>query len=242
MTGLTTGRRLDSQGRPVEGTGFTYQAGDALDRLLQQRVSPLFSQPVLGEWIFALVLDSETGGEFVRGAGVFAPTNPGLTEHVHPVYDEYLEVVRGSFLYRVEGAARRLEAGDRIHVPRGVRHTFRCVGETYGVAIAETRPAARISAVIATLFGLAHEGKLTANGQPKFWQAMVIGADYADDTRFTSPPPAITGPMAKALAPLARRMGYRSTYPRYADPAFWSAHVEQPAAPVRPSSPDPTAP
>jgi hypothetical protein len=102
------------------------------------------------------------------------------------------------------------------------------VGHQHGVVIVETWPAARTGEVIATLFGMAHEGALTPQGQPKLMHAMVIGSEYADDTVFTNPPPSIAIPMAKALAPIGRLMGYRSTYAKYQDENFWRTRVEQP--------------
>lgn len=228
MTTLVTGRRLDAQGKPIDGTGFEYEQGSRLDELLGQRISPLFSQPVTGEWVCGLALSAATNGEYERGLGIFSPKNAGPPEHFHPTYVEHFEIVRGEFIFRISGQERAAAAGDQLAVPKGTPHTFHCVGAQPGVVIVETRPAARTGEVIATLFGLAHEGALTPAGQPKLWQAMVIGAEYSDDTVFTSPPPALAIPMAKALAPIARRMGYRATYPRFADPAFWSARVEQP--------------
>jgi hypothetical protein len=75
---------------------------------------------------------------------------------------------------------------------------------------------------------MAHEGTLTPQGQPKLMQAMLIGSEYADDTVFINPPPGIAIPIAKALAPIGRLLGYRPTYPKYAEEAWWSARVEQP--------------
>lgn len=92
----------------------------------------------------------------------------------------------------------------------------------------KTRPAARTGEVIATLFGMAHEGALASQGQPKLMQAMVVGSEYADDTVFTNPPPNIAIPIAKAFAPIGRLLGYRPTYAKYLDENFWNAHVEQP--------------
>ncbi|MDG5778754.1 hypothetical protein QA599_20130 [Haloarculaceae archaeon H-GB1-1] len=57
---------------------------------------------------------------------------------------------------------------------------------------------------------------------------MVWTDELADDTVFVSPPPAVTHPLATVVAPLARRFGYRMTYPKYEDPGFWDRHVEQP--------------
>jgi quercetin dioxygenase-like cupin family protein len=225
---LTTGRRIDQNGHPMDGTGFDYDSNDRLAELLNQRISPLFSQPVTGEWIFALILSKDTHGEFERGVVIFRPGNSGPPEHIHPTYDEHFDIVQGDFIFKIDGEERSAGAGKQLVVKRGAPHTFRCVGAKFGVVIGETRPAARIGEVISTLFGMAHEGALTLQGQPKLMQAIVIASEYADDTIFTHPPPGIAIPIAKALAPIGRFLGYRPTYPKYADEKWWSARVEQP--------------
>jgi quercetin dioxygenase-like cupin family protein len=228
MASMTAGRTLDEVGRPIDGTGFDFDTGDRLAELLGQRVSPVYSQPATGEWIFALVLASETRGEYERGVVVFRPGNAGPAEHIHPGYDESFEVAQGEFVFTIDGQEQRAGPGDRLVSRKGSRHRFRNVGDELGVVIGETRPAARVGAVIATLFGLAHEGKLTPDGRPKLLQAMVIGSAYADDTVFTKPPPGIAIPVARLLAPIGRRLGYRPTYDRFLQEAWWDARVEQP--------------
>lgn len=165
---LTAGRTLDRNGLPIEGTGFEYDSDGRLAELLAQRVSPLCSQPITGEWVFGLVSSKQTRGEFERGVGIFRPGNAGPPEHIHPTYDEDFSLVQGEFIFK------------------------------------------------------------TPQGQPKFLQVMVIGSEYADDTVFTHPPPGIAIPIAKALAPLGRVLGYRPTYARYLDETYWGARVEQP--------------
>lgn len=228
MTTLTTGRRIDRNRRPIDSTGFDYDSGDRLADLLRGRKSPLCSQPITGEWVFGLVTSAETRGEFERGVGIFSPGNAGPPEHIHPNYDEHFDILKGEFIFRIGGQERKVSAGEQLVVSKGTAHTFRCVGDQHGVVIVETRPAARTGEVIFTLFGLAHEGALTPQGQPKLFQAMVIGSEYADDTVFTSPPPSVAIPVAKMLAPVGRLLGYRATYPRFVDEAFWNARVEQP--------------
>ena len=228
MATMITGRTLDSDGHPIDGTGFEYDSDGRLAELLRQRVSPLFSQPITGEWVFALVLSNQTGGELERGVGIFTPGNAGPPEHFHPTYDEHFDILAGEFVFKIAGKEQSKHAGEHLVVLKATPHTFRCVGDTPGVAIVETRPAARTGEVIATLFGMAHEGKLTPQGQPKLMQAMVTGGEYADDTVFTSPPPSIALPIARALAPIGRLLGYRATYPQYSEERFWSSHVEQP--------------
>ena len=228
MPTITTGRKIDENGHPIDGTGFDYDSGDRLAELFNQRTSPLFSQPVTGEWVFGLISSIETSGEFERGVGVFRPGNAGPPEHFHPTYDEHFDIVLGEFIFKINGQERKAHAGEQLLVQKGTPHTFRCVGDRHGATIVETRPAARTGEVIATLFGMAHEGALTPQGQPKFLQAMVIGSEYADDTVFTNPPPGIAIPIAKALAPIGRLLGYRPTYARYFEETYWSARVEQP--------------
>ncbi|WP_420630352.1 cupin domain-containing protein [Candidatus Leptofilum sp.] len=228
MTKIITGRTIDQHGNFVDGTGFEFETDSHIAELLDQRISPLFSQPITGEFIFVLVSSADSGGEFERGVGIFPPGNAGPPEHIHPTYDEIFDIVQGDFIFVVDGKEQKAGTGEQVIVPKGMPHTFRCVGAQNGVIVAETRPAARTSSVIATLFGSAHEGRLTPAGQPKFWHAMLIGSEYADDTVFTSPPPSITRPLAKALAPIGRLLGYRAVDPKYLEEAFWRTHVEQP--------------
>ena len=77
MSTITTGRKMDENGHPIDGTGFDYESDDQLAELLGQRVLPLFSQPLTGEWVFGLITSQETNGEFERGVGVFKPGNAG---------------------------------------------------------------------------------------------------------------------------------------------------------------------
>jgi quercetin dioxygenase-like cupin family protein len=228
LSTLTTGRKIDPNGHPIDGTGFDYDRSDRLAELLNQRKSPLMSQPITGEWVFGVVPSSETRGEFERGVGIFSAGNAGPPEHFHPIYDEHFDILVGDFIFKIDGKERKAGAGEQLVIPKGTPHTFRCVGDRPGVTIVETRPAARIGEVISTLFGLAHEGALTLQGQPKFLQAMVIGSEYADDTVFTNPPPGVAIPIAKTLAPIGRLLGYLPTYPRFSEEAYWRAHVEQP--------------
>lgn len=152
MPTLSTGRTIESSGHPIDGTGFEYDSNGRLAQLLVQRISPLFSQPDTGEWVFGLVASADTGGEFERGVGIFSPGNAGPPEHFHPTYNEHFDILRGEFIFKIGGREQRAGAGEQLVVQKGTPHTFRCIGDTHGVTIVETRPAARVGEVIATLF------------------------------------------------------------------------------------------
>lgn len=228
MSRLTTGEKLDDSGNPIQGTGFEYESGSHLEDLLAQKIGPVVSQPITGEWLFALVDGKENNGEFGRAVVIFSPGNLGPPEHYHPNYVEKFEIVSGEFVFSVNGKEQRAGPGDKLTVEKGVRHSWRCVGDDYGVVIGEAWPTARIAEVVSTLFGMAHEGKLNSKGQPKFLHAMIIGSEYSDDTVFTSPPPFISSFLVMLFAPLARLLGYKATEPRYQDLEFWEKHVNQP--------------
>ena len=228
MATLTTGQKLNDDGTPIPGTGFEYESDGHVAELLEQRIGPIVSQPITGEWLIPLVDGKENNGEFGRAIVIFAPGNLGPPEHFHPNYVETFEIISGDFVFMVNGKEKRAGPGDKLTVEKGVRHGWRCVGEEYGVVIGEAWPQARIAEVVSTLFGMAHEGKLTKKGQPKFLHAMLIGREYSDDTVFTSPPPFISSFLTMVFAPLARLLGYKATEPRYLENSFWEKHVNQP--------------
>ncbi len=74
----------------------------------------------------------------------------------------------------------------------------------------EFRPALRIDGFFETLFRLAREGKLDAEGKPSnFLQTAVLVQSYWDEIRVTQPP-VIFQRMLTLLAPIARLLGYRA--------------------------------
>ena len=132
MAMITTGRRLDEHGRPIDGTGFSYDSDGPIAALLAQRTTFLCSQPITGEWIFGLSDGAAGGGMQARGVGIFPPGNVGPPAHRHPGYDEYFEIVQGRFTFVIDGVEREARAGDTLVVTRGTAHTFRCCGDELG--------------------------------------------------------------------------------------------------------------
>jgi hypothetical protein len=63
-----------------------------------------------------------------------------------------------------------------------------------------------------TFFGLARDGKTNKRGLPNLFQTAVLAADY-QETQVLLPFPVHI--FLKLLTPLARLVGYRSSYPQY---------------------------
>jgi hypothetical protein len=68
--------------------------------------------------------------------------------------------------------------------------------------------------MIETLFGLARLGHTNAKGMPHPLQLALFTGEFSDVIVFRSPPPAVQRAISGALAPNARRRGYRATHPQ----------------------------
>jgi len=220
---VTTGRTL-SNGEAVPGTGFEFDPGGRLAELLAERTGPLTSHPRRPVWGAPLPAPERIDRTLtVVGAGYRGPP-----EHYHVESEESFEVLEGRLLFEVDGEERILEEGESVVVEPGTPHKFSNPSDSASSCLMEAEPVGKIAYVVLTLFGLAHEGNLTADGAPTPLQGAVITNELSDDTVFTSPPPAIQRATAKTLAPIGKLLGYRVAYPKYESDTFWQKHVEQP--------------
>jgi len=227
MVTTSVGRTLDENGDPIPESGFEVDPDGELAEKLRERTGPLVSNPVSGEWVAELEPPEDTGGEY--HSALFLIAGEGPPEHYHVGYEETFEVISGELTVVVEGTPHRISAGESRSVPAETAHKPRYDGDEFAAAIGTVKPPGKTLTIIRSLFGLAHEGKLSDSGQPKFLQGMVWTDELADDSVFTSPPPAVTHPLATVLAPVGRLLGYQTTYSKYEDPGFWEQHVEQPS-------------
>jgi mannose-6-phosphate isomerase-like protein (cupin superfamily) len=180
------------------------------------------TNPVTGERIEPLVTAEDTDGEYSRARITVASGGEGPPEHVHPSYDETFEVEEGTLVVHADGDRRVLNEGDSTTVGRGTPHMFRNPHEDREtVVVGEARPAGRTAEIIMTLCGLAHEGELGEDGDPSLLQAAVMGEEFSDDTRFTSPPRPVQDAFHTLIAPVGRALGYRATYDRFLDEEYW---------------------
>ena len=68
--------------------------------------------------------------------------------------------------------------------------------------------------MIETMFGLARLGYTNAKGMPYPLQLALTASEFSDVIVLRSPPPAVQRALFGALEPIARRRGYRATYPQ----------------------------
>ncbi|CAN5699335.1 hypothetical protein BH10CHL1_BH10CHL1_49030 [soil metagenome] len=135
--------------------------------------------------------------------------------HWHPVIEEAFTVTRGQIGLRLGDHESIAPLGTRVVIPAGVVHDWWNVGDEEAHVIVEVRPGDRFLEMIATLFGLAQDGKTNTKGMPNLLQLVLLGKEFEDVLVFTKPPRWLFAFMYWLLGPLARRLGYRGSYPAY---------------------------
>lgn len=166
--------------------------------------------------------DGREGAEIVLEPGA-----DGSAAHVHPEVEERFEVLAGRPTFRVDGRERTLEPGADIWVSPETPHAFRNDGDAPARVRVRTVPeSVRLGEVVATLFGLAVEGKTDHEGRPHPLQAAVMAEATLDETYFADVPYPVQRTFGELLGPLGRALGYEATYERYTDESFWAAHAQ----------------
>src|SRR5215208_6722408 len=136
-------------------------------------------------------------------------------EHVHPAIEEHFTVVHGRVGFRLKGRGTIARLGQRPHVPAGTACDWWNAGEEEALITVEIRPGGRFEEMIANLFGLAQDGKTNARGMPNLLQATLFAREFEDVLYFTKPPRAVQKILVAVLAPFARLLGYKGSYPEY---------------------------
>lgn len=134
-------------------------------------------------------------------------------EHLHPALHESFTVQEGELTVLRDGQRSVLRAGERADIPPGVWHDWWNEGEVDAVARVEITPGERFAHMIETLFGLAREGHVGKSGMPGPLQLSLFAPEFSDVFVLRRPPAAVQRVLFGALAPIARRRGYRATYP-----------------------------
>jgi mannose-6-phosphate isomerase-like protein (cupin superfamily) len=176
------------------------KAGDRIDN------------PVTGERIVVLQSAQETDGELFAFELSVEPRGFVSAEHVHLKQEETFEVIRGTIRFRINGQEADAAVGQRVVVPSGTPHSWWNESSEEVAATVWLRPALNTEVFFETFFGLARDGKTNKRGLPNLFQTAVLVADY-QETKVLLPPPLPF--LLKLLTPLARLLGYRSSYPQY---------------------------
>ena len=174
----------------------------------------MWENPVLGEHATILERpwdnpDGRARAELTAHVGARV-----VGEHRHPAQFERFTVLEGELTLNRAGFTSVLREGESGEVPPGVWHDWWNAADRDARALVEVVPGERFVHMIETLFGLARLGCFTSRMEPHPLQLALFAGEFSDVIEFRSPPPAVQRAMFRALGPIARRRGYRPTYPQ----------------------------
>jgi quercetin dioxygenase-like cupin family protein len=136
-----------------------------------------------------------------------------MGEHLHPALRETFGVLEGELTVVRDGRRSTLYAGQSAHIEPGVWHDWWNEAELDAVVRVAVTPGERFAHMLETMFGLAGEGHVNAKGMPSPLQLALTAQEFSDVIVFRKPPRAVQRVVFGALTPIARRRGYRATYP-----------------------------
>jgi quercetin dioxygenase-like cupin family protein len=173
----------------------------------------VWENPITAERAVVLELPWENP----EGRGVAELTAlPGarvMGEHLHPAMHERFSVIEGELTVVRDGRRSVLRAGESAQIEPGVWHDWWNEAEGKAVVRVEFTPGERFVHMIETMFGLAREGHVNAKGMPSPLQLALTAQEFSDVIVFRKPPRRVQRVLFGALTPIARRRGYRATYP-----------------------------
>ncbi len=178
--------------------------------------------PRTGQRMRFLQNAADTDGALLQIESLNPPTGVAEPEHVHPRQESRATLITGTLRFFVNGQPRQLGAGETITIPAGTPHHFVNEGDQDAISVQEFRPALRTAELFRALFELAERGKLDERGMPSLLTLALLGPQFADEIRATSPPWPIQRAAFILLAPLARLRGH-SAWLRMATPSAMSS-------------------
>jgi mannose-6-phosphate isomerase-like protein (cupin superfamily) len=201
------------------------------DPLSKQWVGVVFTNPVSGERIEVLDVDTDGQQTRLQGRLTVEPGGIGPPRHVHPRQEETFAVEEGRLTVHRDDDTLELGPGEALTVPAGRAHGFGNRTDEPVVFTGVIRPGRQLIHALSTLSGLAQEGKLRDDGTPRFLQAMVFAQAMRDSLYLADPPRPVQEALWTIFAPIGRALGYQATYDRYLRPDFWGHHIQEGESP-----------
>lgn len=130
-----------------------------------------------GDRITYLITGAETGGAFFM-AEVSVVPGGGPPPHVHSLEDESFYLQQGTLAAQVGDKTLNISAGDFVHMPRGVMHSFKNVGEDTAQLLIVATPAGLENYFAETFFPAADIADVPELGPAVIARAMKTAPKY----------------------------------------------------------------
>ena len=176
------------------------------------RSGDILHNPATGETVRIVRSAGETGGEYVLVEVCVEPGGFVAATHVHPYQTEVFEILEGELGFKAGGETIVAGPGETVVVEPGTAHRFWNAGDTSSRFRCEVRPALQFEQLLATMYGLAADGKTNRKGMPNPLRLAVIADHHFDDVRLPFPPVWMQRAGLALGARAGRLLGYDAGY------------------------------
>lgn len=131
-------------------------------------VSEEIINPVTGDRMTILTSTSDSHGKSFKAQFSLPPGSHGSPLHYHENITETFEVLSGSLEMELgaKGNIQVLQPGKIVYVPAGMQHSFRNTSKDWVTFTSEALPPRKFEQFICSMYGLAIDGKVNAQGMP----------------------------------------------------------------------------
>lgn len=178
-----------------------------------ESVENVIENPVTGERIRFLDPPTPEPSDVLCFEFWGQPHIVGPIAHIHPKQEEYFEVRTGRLHAHVGDRDVVLEPDESMLVPAGTSHTWWNAGDEVVHGYVELRPSMDMHDEFEALFALGRAGKTDERGVGNLLQMAVILDRYPDTVYRAGIPIWMQKLGSRALAPVARALGYKVRYP-----------------------------
>ncbi|GAA6617767.1 cupin domain-containing protein [Scytonema sp. NUACC26] len=187
-------------------------------QLVATQQSETIVNPVTGDRMTVLHSNPLGEGAYFKVRFDLPPGAKGSPLHYHTKMGETFTVLQGCLEMEVGGRGKRLtlQAGESVHVPPGVQHSFRNASEEWVTYTSENTPARKFEQFIRGLFGLAIDGKTNDEGMPTNPLHLALLLRKAD-TVLVGPPRLVQKLLIDALIQVADWLGSEQAIVKYWD-------------------------
>lgn len=144
-------------------------------KLVPAGTGPAYCGP--GDRLNFLITGAETGGAFFMAEAWVAPGG-GPPPHVHAREDESFYLQQGTLAIQAGGRALTASAGDFIHLPRGVVHSFKNVGQENAKMLVVVTPAGLENFFAETFYPAADVADIPQMGEALLGRVMKAAPKY----------------------------------------------------------------
>lgn len=176
------------------------------------RTGQTIENPVTGERLTFHQTSRDTNGEYVLVEAILQPDAVVASAHVHPYQSERFKVLAGEVGFKLGRKTIVAGPGEAVEVKPGEAHKFYNAGDTEARFLCKISPALEFEQLIATMFGLASDGKTSKKGLPNPLRLAVIARHHFDDVRLPLIPHILQRAALAMGAPLGKAMGYGPVY------------------------------